>query len=209
VREELTERAGTPRSARTLLISETNWDSLPPQNEPPPGAAVVVVVVGGGATVVVVVGAGLVVVVVGAGLVVVVVGAGLVVVVGGAAVVEVVVDGATSVVVVEGAVEVVLVGTGTVVDGAAAGETSLKLESGTESVVGSASVAGWVVATLGLSAAWEADSGAEVNWLPTARAVPPMTNVATTMARIVAVRVLKSNPPEGLKRRIRHVERIS
>lgn len=33
-------------------------------------------------------------------------------------------------------------------------------------------------------------AGLGVNWLPTARAVPPMTNVATTIARMVVVRVL-------------------
>jgi hypothetical protein len=107
--EELTVRAGTPRSARTLLISETNCASPAAENDPPTGATVVVVV---GATVVVVVGAtvvvvvGATVVVVVGTLVVVVVGA-LVVVVVGAFVVVVV--GALVVVVVGGSVEAVVV----------------------------------------------------------------------------------------------------
>jgi hypothetical protein len=42
----------------------------------------------------------------------------------------------------------------------------------------------------GLSAACTVGFG-EPSWLPMARAVPPMMNMATTIANIVAVRVLK------------------
>jgi hypothetical protein len=100
--EELTVRAGTPRSARTLLIRDTNCASPAAENDPPTGATVVVVV---GATVVVVVGATVVVVVAGA-FVVVVVGAFVVVVIGAFVVVVV----GAFVVVVIGAFVVVVVG---------------------------------------------------------------------------------------------------
>ena len=152
------------------------------------GATVVVVVAG--ALVVVVVGA-LVVVVVAGALVVVVVGALVVVVVAEALVVVVVTGTVVELVVVEGDV-VVEVPDSSLVDGT--GLRSRKSSVPDESNVTSPEkgtvdvVAG--SGTSGLSAACAVGVG-ESSWLPMARAVPPMMNMAMTIANMVAVRVLK------------------
>jgi hypothetical protein len=182
-----------------------NCDSIDAENDPPAGGAVVVVVAG---TVVVVWGTvvvvGATVVVVG-GLVVggfvVVVGAGTVD--GGATKRVVVVVELLVEVLVDGGRETVVVGDGAVVEVGGPSSSSVNAwmvtspENATVEVVVASS------AMSGLAASCEV----EPNWLPMARAVPPMTSMATTIARIVTVRVFMT-PPEGCPR-IRHFGHFS
>jgi hypothetical protein len=165
----------------------------------------VVVVVGGGAVVVVVVAGALVVVVVAGALVVVVVAGALVVVVVAGALVVVVVAGAMVVVVVASVVVVVGAVVGVARTGVVATLAEVSVVGGPEASNPSPPSApedsiatrpekGMVAAgdsgTSGLSAVCAVGFG-ESSWLPMARAVPPMMNMAMTIANTVAIRVLK------------------